>query len=655
MFPFCMDSPMNLSVLPLGLFGFLRLATATFVAGWMTSPMSWSPDGEWLSYAVVTDAEQDEFIPGWIFLTADDVSEWKQGTREPASRPSIYRIWATHRSCQPSVLIEESHWPLTAPTWSPLGKSIAFGRFVPQSIEPAQSVQRGRYEVVIQNGLDRKQVVWSSADFELSPTARADMSHLSCAWSPDGLYLAIPRPGQNPSIEIVRTDTKKGVHVLDDAGLPAWSPDGSKCAYIHRDRASSRLEYVERLGQGFGAPRVIAASGVVESTPHWSSDNRSIYAVVERAKTRSFDPEIVRLHLEPTETIWLMPLAPNPMRRGGTIHGLAIDFDRDGERCFFAVDFEGRDHDMVWTIPREKLTHKRFHPLDISQRIEGLAASPDGQLVAVRPGSSRGLTPPAIYDTETEQTTLLVPDEDARKEWLRVLAGTTTRLLKAALPPAVVDGHVARRPTLLPLAGELSPLEGVVARLSRLARFGSALCLTPAGSAENGERQPTGSFDTEARLFFHYLRGDYQEAAADLEYLEPSVSTPRDRLSLLSVRAQLLWLRGEKPEARAVMDYLASCEEPNRRVVEETPLGLVFAPYISSKQAWARYLSARAADQAQLSSPPKGELPADVIDPRLHPDVFPVPENPMIERGGVGGAPMPFAPQFPGQRFGARS
>ncbi len=635
---------MNLPLLSLGLLGFLRLATATFVASWVSSPMSWSPDSEWLSYTAVVDGEEDGYRPGWIFLTADKVSE-PPVARSPASRPSIYRIWAIHRNSLSSVLIEESQWPLTAPVWSPRGKSIAFGRFVPQSIEATQSVQRGRYEVVIQNGLDRKQVVWSSPEFELSSIARTGLSHQSCSWSPDGLYLAIPRPGLHPCIEMVRTDTKKRVHILDNAGLPAWSPDGSKCAYIRQDRTSSRLEYVERLGQGFGDPRVIAASGAIASAPHWSSDSRSIFAVVDRAATRSLDLEIVRFILEPNETIRLMPLAPDPMRRAGTIRGLAIDFDREGERCFFAVDHEGRDHDMVWSIPREKLTHKRFHPLDISQRIEGLAASPDGQLVAVRFGSSGGLTPPVLYDSETEQTTLLVADEDARKEWLRVLAGTATRLLKAALPPAVVDGHAALRPTLLPLAGELSPLEAAVVRLSRLARFGSALCLVPAGSAENGERQRAGSFDTEARLFFHYLRGDYQAAATDLEQFDPSVSAPRERLALLSLRAQLLWLRGEKSEARAVIDYLASCAEPNRRLVEDTPLGLVFTPYISSEQAWARYMSARAADQNQLRSPPRGELPADVIDPRLQ-DPFPLPEMPLIERGG--GAPIPFAPQDPG-------
>ena len=47
--------------------------------------------------------------------------------------------------------------------------------------------------------------------------------------------------------------------------------------------------------------------------------------------------------------------------------------------------------------------------------IAGLSISPDGQSVAMRFGSLRGLTPPVIYDTETEQTTLLVADAVAQR------------------------------------------------------------------------------------------------------------------------------------------------------------------------------------------------------------------------------------------------
>ena len=163
---------MTLSFNHLGLSPFLRLVTTSIVAGWMSSPMSWSPDGEWLSYTVASHGDHDQLQPGWLFrtsTTASGKSEPGQTTR--ALRFRLRSIESGRHSGinRSSVLIEESHWPLTAPAWSPRGKSIAFGRFVPQSIEPAQSVQRGRYEVVIQDGLDRKQVVWSTGEFELDP------------------------------------------------------------------------------------------------------------------------------------------------------------------------------------------------------------------------------------------------------------------------------------------------------------------------------------------------------------------------------------------------------------------------------------------------------------------------------------------------------
>ena len=175
-----------------------------------------------------------------------------------AAGSSLYRIWATQPGRQVSVLIEESHWPLSAPSWSPQGRAIAFGRFVPESIEPAQSqsIQKGRYEVVVQNALDRKRVVWSAADFELDPTMRDGFPQLICAWSADGIYLAIPQPGRQPAIEIVRTDTKKRIKRIENACLPSWSPDGSRCAFIRPEEAGHQLECVERIGQTFGEPQV---------------------------------------------------------------------------------------------------------------------------------------------------------------------------------------------------------------------------------------------------------------------------------------------------------------------------------------------------------------------------------------------------------------
>jgi hypothetical protein len=640
---------MILSYAQLGLVGFLRLLTTAVVAGSMSSPMSWSPDGEWLSYTILADGDQNELRPGWILrMAATPSTEPADGTG-PAARgaggPAVtYRIWATHRNQKPSVLIEESRWPVSAPAWSPRGKSVAFGRFVPQSLDPAQPVPRGRYEVVIQDGLDQKNVVWSSPEFGLDPVGRAAMPLVSCSWSPDGLYLAIPRVGGERAVEIIRTDNRKRVQILDHASLPAWSPDGAKCAFIRHDNHHDRLEYVERRGQTFGEPRMIATLGPINALPHWTGDSRAIYAVAEKVTSRSRELEIVRFGLDPSDSHFLFNLAPEATRRGAKIRGLAIDFDRDAERCFYSVDLEGRDSDVVWCLPRDRWEiNKRFHPLDVSQRIEGVSIAPDGQVVAMRFGTPTGLTPPALYDTETEQTKLLVPDDDSRREWLGVLAGATRHILMGSLPAATADGQAAERPTLLPLPGELPTHDLALVRLNRLAKLGSELCVPPADQTAPAERHGASAFDSEARLFFEYLRGDYRSAMAGLANLESFLSSPRERLSLLSVRAQILWARGESSEARAAIDFLLSCGEPNRRLVEETPFGLVFSPAISPQRAWAHYLSARAADGLQARSPADGDPPANVAGPRLQ-DPFGAPEAPINDRGA---GPIPFAPFAP--------
>jgi len=613
--------------------------------------MSWSPDSQWLCYTLTVGSEADALQPGWLFETSRDRPE----NRAPAGLASpklpdpapVYRIWASPQDRRPSVLIEESRWPLTTASWSPRGRSVAFGRFVPQSIEPDQAGQHGRFEVVVQNGLDRKDVVWTSSDFELDAVTRASFEHLVCSWSPDGLYLAIPRPGRQPAITIVRTDAKKQLHILDHAILPAWSPDGSKCAFVRRENGHNDLEVVERRGQSFGGARKVVTTGPVTATPFWSNDGRSIFAVIERPTSRSPELELSRcvVDLDTTVVTRLLSLAPEPVRRAAIVRGVAIDFDREVERCFFSVDLVGRDSDLVWSIPRDHETHKRYNPLDVSQRIGALAVSPDGRSVAVRFGMPGALSPPALTDYETEQTSLIVPDATSRKEWIAVLADTAARLLLAALPPAAVDGRAAQRTTILPLPGEITALDVVNARLIRIATLGSSLCSPPADGPGAAGPRVTDSSEIEARLFFNYLRGDFRAAAADLESLDPYVSNLDHRLSLLSVRAQILWSEGQKTEARDVIDYVLSTAGAHTQRIEETPLGLVITTDVSPGQAWARYLSMRAALAPEARTQPGHDPAHEFANPNLQ-DPFDALEFRGFERGEPA---FPFAPAFRGR------
>ena len=212
----------------------LWLLTTTSMAGWMNSPMSWSPDGEWLGYTAVLDPGRNDWGAGWLF----DTNSWDGtardatavGDRKSTARSPVYQIWVAHPNNEASVLVEEARWPLTAPSWSPRGKAIAFGRFVPQSMEPTQSAQRGRFEVVIQDAMKRKRVFWASQEFELDDQTRACFPQLALAWSPNGRFLAISQPGREPSILIMGTDSAKVLATLEHATLPVWSPDGSQCA-----------------------------------------------------------------------------------------------------------------------------------------------------------------------------------------------------------------------------------------------------------------------------------------------------------------------------------------------------------------------------------------------------------------------------------------
>ena len=132
-------------------------------------------------------------------------------------------------------------------------------------------------------------------------------------------YLAIPRPGTEPTVEIVRTDNKKrrgDSRPCAPAGVVAGRFQASICPSGKQFPARSLPSaFIERRGQSFDLPRPVAELGPIPAAPYWNNDSRSIFAVVEQTPTRTHELEIVRFMLDPHEFIRVLSLVPEPMQR----------------------------------------------------------------------------------------------------------------------------------------------------------------------------------------------------------------------------------------------------------------------------------------------------------------------------------------------------
>ena len=623
----------------LAAFHFVAAASS---AAWMNSSMSWSPDSRWLAYTSL-DGPAEPLPHGWLLGAAAahiDSPSGRVDTRKVPARPAVYRIWAIDQNSGANVLIEESRWPLSAPAWGPLGRSLAYSRFVPESGGAAGESQTGRLEVIVQRSLDEKKVVWTSPEFVLDEETRAALPGHRSAWSAAGQFLAVPRPGRVPSIDIIRMDTGKRVHILDHGILPAWSPTGAMCAYIRRGIGNHSLEVVGPRGQGFSEPRELIATGPVTTAPFWDTDGRSILVVAEMTTSRSREFELVRCALDASEPAELMKLVPDPVRRLAKLRGVTIDFDKEAEVSYHSADLENRESELVWTLVKEPRTRRQFHPLDPSLRIAAVSISPNGRTVAVRFGDPDALSHPALYDGEAEQTRLLVPDDDARRAWMKILTTTALRVLRNSLPPVVVEGQTFERATVLPLPNELAGQANVSARLGRIALLGEAL-LPARGKPDEAAAADS---DDESRLLFDYLRGDLQAAAADLDALDRQTTDFDHRFTILSIRALIRWGQGDQDQARQIISYLVANTGTSTLRVEDTPLGPVFEKIATPAQAWTAFLSARAsATQSQREATPAPEN-VDPFDLLTAPGLQRLLELPDFPRMQPGGADGPFAP-----------
>ena len=601
--------------------GLLGLALAVSL-GCVPAPVLWSPEGRWLAYTTAVRSEEQRLLPpGWLYNVKlgpeGEQLGWSASTDRPAA--FLYRLWTTRPDTGDSVLLEESRNPLTSPVWRSDGKAIAFGRLV------SEPDGRPRFEVVVQDSPESKRIISKQGQVEagLRP---ADLPGLTLAWSSDGRYLAIPLLQQTRGIAIVRADDGRVLKEIPDASLPSWSPDGTKLAFLR----GAEVQSLHYLDTNFGMPRHLADIGQACQPPAWSRDKRSVMVVSRRQARPPKDPAgtvtaLVKVSIDGgIKEDLTLPADPREGDRPEL--GTSFSFDQDEEALFFSDDADGDQSIVCWFLPRGRVVHKKDNPIDFTIRLSSFAVTPGGKTLAFRAGGPDYFAPPGLWELPNIQSTgrftPLIPDDSARLEWIATLIASARRLLLSGLPAVTSEnGRSIERATSLPIPGELAANQDNVDRLRRLGklgRFGKSLCDRPFDKAE--VKPAVRDQVDEARLFFDYLRGDYDAALRSLESLEARATSPDHRLRLVSLRAQIFMGNGQEERTERTIEFLQSLERKAPQRIEMTPEGPTLTTEDAPNQGWPNYLALRAKDWVKMSGSRSAanldRLVPEVVDPR---------------------------------------
>jgi Tol biopolymer transport system component/serine/threonine protein kinase len=347
-----------------------------------SSPLSWSPDGEWLAVADRSSPQE----PSSIFLVARESGEKRRltappleesaGDTQPAIAPdgkSVAFIRLSRGDLADLYLVPVAggearrltfeSGAMVSPTWTPEGLDILFLNSAGGSLwrmpaaggtpERVDAAGQGLTDLAISRQGNR--LAWSQGIFdsniwqvELSgaaiPTGRkqsaqalisSTRTEVSPQFSPDGkrIVFASNRSG-SAEIWVCDSTGERPVQLTafnrSTTGSPRWSPDGRQIVFDARAESSADIYVIAAEG---GKPRRLTADISEEVVPSWSHDGQWIYF----SSNRSGNPQI-----------WKMPASGGQAVQVTRQGGVDNQESPDGQFLYYT---KRRNAPGIWRMP----------------------------------------------------------------------------------------------------------------------------------------------------------------------------------------------------------------------------------------------------------------------------------------------------------------
>jgi CubicO group peptidase (beta-lactamase class C family)/sugar lactone lactonase YvrE len=194
---------------------------------------------------------------------------WATPAAPPTPSQALYTAGADGRDR--ALLLDDPEFQLWGPAWSPDGGAIAFSRAIPVVVSPGSNPSP-----LYISGADGKNLR------QLTDNGR---NNYLAAWSPDGSRIAYISGGQggidSHEIYVINADGAGDTRLTDNDAQEygvSWSPDGSKLAFGTKREGEWRIYTMNPDGSD-AQPLPTPADG---NSPTWSPDGSRIAFMSER-------------------------------------------------------------------------------------------------------------------------------------------------------------------------------------------------------------------------------------------------------------------------------------------------------------------------------------------------------------------------------------